>query len=881
MIGQSIAHYEVTSLLGEGGMGRVFRARDTRLGRDVALKLLPAEVAETPERLARFDREARTLAQLQHPNVASIYGFEQVNEHRFLVMELAEGQDLADRMASGALSLALTLDIARQIALGLEAAHDKGIVHRDLKPANVMLGDDGQVKILDFGLARALDEPTPAGQLEHSPTITAAMTQAGMILGTAAYMSPEQARGYAVNQRSDVWAFGAVLFEMITGKKPFPGEVVSDILAKILERDPPWDELPEQLHPAVRRLLQRCLVKNPVERLHSIADASLEIQEALTDPTGSEILSSVTDRTATRGPTWRRALPWLVSAGLAVALVTLLIQGSAPTPPKANVQFKIAPPVGRVFAEFRVAPDGSALVAATNNSEGKRTLWLRRINDPEIRELAGTEGATFPFWSADSSSIAFFSQGKLRRLDLVTGTMQTVTDAVNGRGGDWHSDGTILFTPKGEGVLYTVPATGGTPKPATQLSGDETSHRFPHFLPGSRRFAFAAHAEGENGGYRYFGSLDSEEIVPLPEGMSEAYLPPGYLFYIRENTLFANRFNASSGQLLGDPLPLTSGIDDAYPRNASSSYSVSNTGMLAYMQLNPINSRFQWFDRNGKQGETVGPEITYASPSLSIDGKRILFVGDDAVSVLDLKRGASTRVADRYSNVVSVSWGQEDRSILARGENGVIRYPSAGGSPDLIFGKSTEGLILSSIRDQQEAADGSFIVFTAWDPATDYDLWTLQLDKPSEPQSLGREPQPQRFPTISPDSRWIAYQSERSGRFEIYLRRSDAEQIKWLVSTDGGQQPTWSPDGSELYYLTSSGDLMAVPIGESDGDPQIGLPVPLFNAPVAPPQDGLEKVPHPRLVGVFANRFLFQVPVETIRPTTITVVTDWEQLLPQ
>jgi serine/threonine protein kinase len=881
MIGKTLAHYEITALLGAGGMGQVYAARDTKLARDVALKLLPPELSGNDERRARFEREARTLAQLQHPHIASIYGFEEVGEHRFLVMELAEGQDLSVRLAAGPLPLGDALEIARQIALGLEAAHEKGIIHRDLKPANVMIGSDGQVKILDFGLARAYEENPQAQPLAHSPTITAAMTQAGVILGTAAYMSPEQARGRAVDQRTDVWAFGAVLFEMITGRQVFSGEVVSDILARILERDPAWEELPQRIHPSVTRLLERCLTKDPKERLHSAADARIEIQDALADPSGQDVAQHAEPRAEQAIHPLRRALPWVLCAVLATWVVFSLLPSPAPDNPM--VQFNIAAPADHRISEFSMAPDGSAVVFATHSRAGARSLWLREIDSTELRQLPGTEAAMFPFWSPGSDAIAFFADGKLRRLDLASGTLQTVADAPNGRGGDWHEDGTILFTPEGEDVLYTVAASGGTPSVVTQLSNGEVSHRFPHFLPSGRRFVFSAHGQDSVEKRRYLASFASDERQRLPDGMSEAYAPPGYLLFIRELTLMAQSFDESTGQLVGEPTPLASGISDVFPRTARSAYSVSDNGVLAYLETKPIESHFRMVDRAGRTLETLAPAGQYSWPAASRDGKSIAFSRLGSVWLLNLERGASTRLLEAPGGVsLAPGWSRDETGILACSVNTIIRQSLAGGPLETIFvpADEEEAATLSAFKGVEESTDGSFLLFSAWDPVTDYDLWTLQLEGDSRPQRLSITPRVQDQARISPNMRWIAYASDESGRVEIYLRPTEPGEVKWLVSTAGGSTPMWHENGTELFYISATGELMAVSVAEGSSGPRAGLPVALFNAPTGVPQeDGTDSFPQPRLAGIVDGNFLFHVPAEELPPHVITVVLNWERML--
>jgi Tol biopolymer transport system component len=891
LIGKILAHYEVTGLLGKGGMGEVYRARDTKHDREVALKLLPAEFSQDPERLARFEREARTLASIQHPNIASIYGFEDTGEHRFLVMELAEGSDLAELLGSGPLETTEALKIAQQIARGLEAAHEKGIIHRDLKPSNVMIGSSGQVKLLDFGLARAYESSSEGQDLAHSPTITAAMTQAGVILGTAAYMSPEQARGRPTDRRTDVWSLGAVLFEMLSGEQPFPGEVISDVIARILEREPPWERLAAPSHPLLRRLLERCLAKDPSDRFHDVADVRLEIQGILADPTGSTLgfeqgAAGVKPPAAEpKSRAWRRLLPWAIATVLAVALVASFLL--RPTPAPQLVEFAITAPPSQHLREFSLAPDGSSLVFVAIDRGGTSKLWLRRLHSAQLVELNSTEGAMFPFWSPDSRAVAFFAGGKLKRLDLASESVQSLADAPNGRGGAWHEEGTILFTPDGQDVLYSVSSLGGSPMPVTELAEGEASHRFPHFLPDSRRFVFCAHGPNSDPTHRYIGSLDSPELIRLPDGMSEVYTPPGHLLYLRERTLVAHAFDSGSMSLRGAPLPLFNTLLDTYPRTGRSSFSVSNAGALAYLQSTEVDSRFQWVDRNGRRGETMGPHDRYLGPSISHGGRHLVFLktaasGPGSLWLLDIARESTTRLVEFDRNAsLGLAWSPDDRSVLYTVDGAVFRMNLRGGAPEVLLDTTSPGSAASfqAPRSVDMAADKSFIVFDGWDAASDYDLWMLQLVEDAIPQRLSQIRRVQGSPKISPDMRWIAYESDESGRFEIYLRAARASEQKWLVSTGGGSAPIWNEDGTELYFLSPENVLMAVSIGNEDASPEVGLPVALFEAPEGPPNNDQNVSTAPSLVAAAGDRFLFHVPAEELPTRAIKVVLNWELLL--
>jgi Tol biopolymer transport system component len=866
-------------------MGEVYRARDPRLAREVAIKILPEAVAGDTDRLARFEREAQVLASLNHPNIASIYGLEESDGIRGLVLELVEGPTLAERIEHGRLSPTEALGVARQMAEGLEAAHERGIVHRDLKPANVKLAPDGTVKILDFGLAKAAEGDRAEADLSMSPTLTANATQAGVILGTAAYMSPEQARGLPVDRRADLWAFGVLLFEMLAGQRPFGGSVVSEILAKILERDPDWDALPEPLHPAVRRLLQRCLAKDPRRRFHDAADVRLEVEEVLDDPAGASFVGQPATPAAKPAAGWRQALPWALLGLLLLWALASRLPGPAAEAPLTH--FDLLPPAHHEFAEFSVSADGSAIAFVGIDREGRRTLWLRPLDRNHVEQLAGTEGAMFPFWSPDSRSLAFFARGKLSRIDVASGSVQTLADAPNGRGGAWSEDGTILFTPEGGKPLYAMPASGGAPEQLTELAADETTHRFPHFLEGSRRFSFVAHAENSESPRRYVGSLDGEEPIMVLDGLSEAYVPPGRMLMVRQGTLVAQNLDASSGELSGEAHVLARNISDGFPRTGRSAYSVSYNGVLAYLQTEEVDTHLQWFSRTGRPLESATEAGGYWYPSLSHDGQSVAFLVENAGNLrgtlwlLDLARGASTRLGELEGFNLEPSWARDDSFIVHSDGSQIVKRSLQGGIPELIFDGSRTSVATSmgSIRDARVSSDNSQVVFSSWDPVTDYNLWILDASGDGEPVLLSDAPRTQASPAFSPDDRWLAYHSDESGRFEVYLRSTDPGREKWLISTAGGKSPMWSDDGTELYFVSSRDELMVVSIETTSGKAIAGVPEALFVAPKSKRRNSTDFFSQPRLLAIDGDRFLFHVPVEQLPPRTIQVVLNWEQLL--
>jgi Tol biopolymer transport system component len=880
--GQQLSHYRLIEQIGEGGMGVVWRATDTTLDREVAIKLLPVGFAADADRLARFEREAKLLATLNHPNVAAIYGLHEADGVRFIAMELVGGEDLSQRLAAGPLPVAEALGIASQIAEGLSAAHEAGVIHRDLKPANVKLTDEGKVKVLDFGLAKSNERSAASGPqtMAQSPTVTSAGTVAGMILGTAPYMSPEQARGKPLDRRTDIWSFGALLFEMLTGRQPFPGETVSEVLAKILEREPAWDELPDGMHPGIRRLLERCLTKHPENRLRDAADVRIELQHLLSDPMGEQRGASVDDAARVAPtPAWLRLLPW----ALAALLLAWVVAGPLMRPPaeaERLLHFELQPPVGYTFKDLEIAPDGSAVAFVAADAEGALSLWVRRLDEPQARQLPGTEDATlpFPFWSPDTRSLAFFSGGKLRRITLAGGSVQTIADAPNGRGGAWHPDGTILFTPDGGDVLYTVPASGGDPVPATVLNDDEFSHRFPHFVDDSRKFVFHAHSQdGDRIKRRYLGSLDSQELIPLPGGLSEVYTPPGRALYIRERTLLVQDFDPATGELSGDPFPLANDVLESEPVVGRSQFSVSNNGVLTYLPTPVVETRIDAVQRAGGPPETLVPAGDFTDPILSHDGKKILYKKHAdrgrTLWLLDMERASTRRLVETEAAGLNTAWSSDDRTVYYCLREKLYSLPVAGGEPQLLFDAAADpnSGSMASLWGVDASSDGSFLALTAWDPVSDLDLWIVPLDGESDARPLARAPGQQHFAAISPNLRWVAYDSEESGRTEVYVRSADpGSDEQWLVSANGGTNAIWSADGSRLYYYGSEEKaLMEVVVDPDASRFAPGLPV----VAMVEPQGTVS------VMGVDVERFLVQVAEGEVEEQRIEVVVNWEGLL--
>ena len=868
--GSRLGHYDIVAELGEGGMGAVYRARDSKLNRDVAIKVLLASVADDADRLARFGREAQVLASLNHPNIAAIYGVEE----GALVMELVEGPTLADRLATGALPLDEALAIARQIAEALLAAHEAGIVHRDLKPANIKVRDDGTVKVLDFGLAKALDQGSGIGDrgsggAANSPTITTpAMTQAGMILGTAAYMAPEQARGRAVDRRADIWAFGVVLFEMLTGRRAFEGDDISITLAAVLKDEVAWKALPADLPTPLRRLLRRCLEKDPRRRLSSIGDARLEMDDVNTTPVEEALASASASAPATviAAPAPRSSTPWIVAALATVVAVAAVVLWapwrSEIDPPKASfeVRTETGGGVGPLLM-LALSPDGRQLVARVTE-QGVSKLWLRPIERVNGTTLPGTDGGTYPFWSADGRHVGFFADGKLKKVDTLGASPQTVADAAAGRGGTWNGDGVILFAPETNGGLVRVAASGGPQVPVTELdrSRGETSHRLPRFLPDGIHFLYLIQAtQGENTGI-YLGSLASKDkkfLVTAATGPE--FASPNLLLFLRESTLMAQRLDLATMELSGDAFQVAGGVDWDLS-NGISGMTVSQNGVLAYRGGGGGGARhLTWIDRTGKVEGIVGQPRLHENPRLSPDGTRLAAFRPDGggdIWIDDLARGSSTRFTfDAAADNVPV-WSPDGKRIafVSNRDGGISNLYVKDAD-----GTATDELLLKTPHNKtinDWSADGRYILYSEDDPATKADLWVLPLAGDGKPTRVLATPFNERVASFSPDGRWIAYVSDEGGPRQVFVQRFPAAGGKWQVSTGGGStSPRWRPDGTELY-LDNGGTMLAVDLTGTvpGGAFKAGVPQRLFQALMDLPPHNYDVAPDGRRFLIVSSR---------------------------
>ena len=877
--GSTLGPYEVLSAIGRGGMGEVYRAKDTKLGREVALKILPDQFATDPDRLARFKREAQVLASLNHPNIGGIHGLEETDGVRALVLELVEGQTLADRIGKGAVPLDEALAIAKQIAEALEAAHEQGIIHRDLKPSNIKLRQDGTVKVLDFGLAKALEPVSATGtDATASPTITSpAMTQMGVILGTAAYMSPEQARGKAVDRRSDIWAFGCVLYEMLTGRRLFEGDSPTDTLALVFTKEPEWSALPPQVPPAIRALLKRCLERDRVKRLGDVA----AIRFALEDVAGLSATDQATTMlTSTRSSAWPIRIAWLGGGLLAgVLLASVVLRSLAgPPAPLPEMWLQLTTPATSAPLQFSLSPDGQYLVFVASG-DGPLRLWLRSLAEAEAQPIAGTEGARYPFWSGDSRSIGFFTSGALYRVSIAGGSPARLADAPGGVGGTWNADDTILFAGASSFPLSRVAASGGTPSPLTHLGEGQAGHRFPHFLPDGRRFLFYASGDPEQSGI-YLGALDGGTPTRLTAADSAgAFLAPDWIIFAQQGSLIARRLDLSSMKLTGDPVTLArTGTETT----GLGGFSVSAVGHVAFRAGDVQRTQLVWRNRTGRLlGAAAEPDANDTSfPELSSDGlllaARRTYQTNMDVWLLDLIRVGWTRFTTDPGNDQLPVWSP-DGTRIAFSSNRV--------GHNNLYVKTTTGsggeeLLLDTPHNKQPqswSADARFLLYYEIDPKTGRDLWVLDTSS-GEKRVVANTPADERAGQISPNGQWVAYESDESGRFEIVVRSFPVPAATWPVSTRGGAQPRWSWDGREIHFISPDSTLMAARVGHAPGQAKdrplvVGRPEPLFPVHIA--RGTLTEFVKAQYAVSRDGRFLMNEPVGEPGDVPITLILNW------
>jgi serine/threonine protein kinase len=879
--GQSLAQYRVVDALGVGGMGEVWRAEDEKLGREVALKVLPDEFAKDPERMARFEREAKVLASLNHPNIATLYGLEttpvipselsgppsvipseapgrvegspdagersssqQAPEKlrgpsspaspgdapaqddrmvvTFLAMELVEGEDLSERIKRGAVPVEEAVAISLQIAEALEAAHEKGIVHRDLKPANIKLRPDGTVKVLDFGLAKAWDADSGDSSVSLSPTLTAHATAAGVIIGTAAYMAPEQAAGIAADRRADIWAFGVVLWEMLTGHKLFEGETVSHVLASVLKDEVDLDELSAKTPARLLELISRCLRKKPRERLQAIGDARIALEEEIADPGREEAPAGVAAEVAEPRSRWRRALPWAVAAVLALAFAAAMwsVLGQKPQVIAATV----APSEGTDIhlnpaspGPAAVSPDGLSIAYSARDSEGEVLLYLRRIDAPQAQALSDTQNAGYPFWSPDSRWIGFFNRadGTMKKIDTRGGPPITLCRAPNGKGGTWNSDGVIIFAPDATGPLMRVPSAGGEPSKLTEVDVDRhNSNRHPRFLPGGRRVLYLARGVTPPQSTLMAVDLESGETSDVMPLVTQAEFADGQLLFVREGALMAQPFDPEGLEFTGDAVPVAEGV--LVVSGASlATFSASHTGILSYITGKAdVQAELEWHDRSGKIEGTLGDPTSYRSLVVSPDDQMAavlvtdMTIGTDDIWIFDLERNLRSRFTFDPALDVYPVWSPDSDSLY---------FASNRGGEQAIYRKDISGagnveLILTHDRNlwpSSVSPDGKWLLLSIPGEGEGENISVVPLDGSAEMQPFRHTEFQEANAVFSPDGRWVAYHSDESGEFEIYVTPFPGPGRRWQVSTASGAYPVWSGDGSQIIFTRMNGDLMS------------------------------------------------------------------------
>jgi serine/threonine protein kinase/Tol biopolymer transport system component len=855
-------------------MGEVYRARDPRLGRDVAVKVLPASISNDPERLRRFEQEARAAGVLNHPNVMAVYDIGTVDGAPYVVSELLEGETLRARLAGGALGPRRAVDYAIQIAHGLSAAHEKGIVHRDLKPENLFVTKDGRVKILDFGLAK-LTQREAAGSETDLPT-TPAGTEPGVVMGTLGYMSPEQVRGRSADARSDIFSFGAILYEMLSGKRAFHRDTAADTMSAILREDPPdLSSTNRQVSPTLDRIIRHCLEKDPEARFHSAHDLAFQLQV----PEAGDI-SGIAEAPSPK----RRVSPALVTIGLIslllAAVLVSFLRRPANAPAARPVRFSVPIPPGTIYAPgdvsrgVSISPDGTRLVVEAI-SNGRRRLFLRPLDSEKFTEIEGTLGARAHFWSPDSRFIAFFADGKVKKVPAAGGPAEELCPASIEWVGAWGRDGTILLSqiPPGEPGIFRVSDRGGEPVRVLGADpSDPVALLWPEFLPDGRHFLFQALAPDMRSRELRVGSLDSREVRSITQLASRfEYAEPGYLIYVRENALFAQPFDAKKAALSGEPTLLAENVHHFFgPGHAA--FSVSQTGVIAY-QAAETPVRLVWLDRRGRELGVLGQPAGVDSVRISPSGNRIAVDVEDSrfgtsdLWVFEAASGASTRLTAGQIDESAPVWTPDGARLVFRVDDK--------GPPDIAQmvvgspGSERSLLILPGVQQSEDISpDGRRLVFLQDAPST-ADIWLASLEGDPQPKPWLRAPFDERNPRFSPDGRWIAYDSDESGTREVYVALTEGAAEKKRISPSGGKAPRWSRDGKELFYAAPDDSLVSVPI-TFGANLQAGTGAPLFRV-----EAGIRNFD----VSPDGSRFLVSSPVEKSPESPIRVILNWNSVV--
>ncbi len=891
--GTRLGPYEIAAPLGAGGMGEVYRARDTRLGRDVAIKVLPQHLSAEPEVRVRFEREARIISGLNHPNICTLLDVGREGATDFLVMELVEGQTLADRLARGPMSATEALRIGGQVADALDKAHRAGVIHRDLKPGNVMLTRSG-AKLMDFGLARATGLAGPGGgsgatasALTRSPTVASPLTAEGTIVGTFQYMSPEQLEGHEADARSDLWALGCVLYEMVTGRSAFTGSSQASLIASILKEEPrPISEVSPIVPAALDRLVRACLAKDPSARLQSAHDVRLQLEWIDAGGSRGDAPAPAMPR---RVP--RERLAWIVAGGFALLAAGIAIApriGGAPGAGPA-VFAALVPPEGVIIEDdamaLAVSPRGDAVVFEGTDSTGVSQLWVRELDENLARPLAGTENAILPFWSPDGRSVGFFAGGKLKRIETGGRNVQILCDAPDGRGAAWSPRGVILFAPASAGPLFQVPEGGGRPVQATQLDSarTESAHRFPAFLPDGRRFLYVTLTAGDTAQTR-LGSLGSSVTRPVVTASSDAvYAAPGYLIFPRDETLLAQRFDERRGVVMGEPRVIGTAPADGSRYNGDPVVSVSANGVMIQRRRAQLVSRLAWLDREGR---TIARVPTAAAPyknvSISPGNDRVACIRSSGSTqdawTIELSTGLATRLTSDVDFPENPIWSPDGRWIVLAGAKHGHRdlwRKLASGAGEVELAARLAGDFDNPVF---WSADGRYLLVRRLSPTTGEDVWVFPQRGDSTSYALLHRQFHEEDPAISPDGHWIAYRSDESGRTELYVQGFPEPNAKYRVSKDGAGQgtrskfgrPFWRRDGRELLFVGGDGvTLMTAPV-ETGVSFTAGTPRPLFRIPAN--CSGLVATSD-------AQRFLVLEDVSTSESASIQIALRWPAML--
>jgi serine/threonine protein kinase/Tol biopolymer transport system component len=873
--GARLGPYEILSPLGAGGMGEVYRARDTRLERDVAVKVLSSRLSASPESRQRFEREAKTVSQLSHPHICALYDVGREGETEYLVMELLEGETLSERLAKGPLPLEQTLRYGTEIADALDKAHRQGIVHRDLKPANVMITKSG-VKLLDFGLAKAIAPAAKPSSVTELPT-QQALTQEGTILGTFQYMAPEQLEGKDADARTDVFAFGAVLYEMASGKKAFAASSQASLITAIMSSDPPAISTVQPMSPpALDRVVKKCLAKDPEGRWQNAADLASELQWV-----GEGSQAGLPPQLSLRRKN-RERLAWTAAILLFAGCAALLVRDlRRPGTARRLMRFGLAPPAGESFSgAFALSPDGRSLAFTSNG--GDASLWIQSFDSGTMRKIAGTPNARYPFWSPDGKWVAVFTGGKLKKTDFSGATPQVVCDAGDTRGGSWGTNGQILFSPGSSGGLYAVSSAGGTPAPVTVVDVDkqqENSHRWPVWLPDGRHYLFLVMSGRPDVSGVYEGTVGSSTKKKiLPDLSLVAFAPEGYLLF-RRGALIAQRFDPERGELSGDPIVLVDRIQGDPGITGAAAFSVSDAGVLVYQAGTMSPTHLVWVDRTGKELSAVPESDNMTELALSPDQKRVVAQrGESAqnpstnIWMLDLARGVSSRLTFEATDELSPVWSPDGARIAfsssREGQYDVYEMGASGVGGQKLMLRAGAGV---PMYPDDWSSDGKYIVCESSELRTAVNLWLLPLSGDRKPVPYLETPYNEGRGQFSPDAKWMAYVSDEGGIPQVFVQSVPISGGKWQISTDGGDQPAWRRDGKELFYLSPARKMMAVPVATGTNF-EAGLPHALFDAPIPNVSFSGDRNLY---VTADGQRFLLRKLLDDTAVSPSTIVLDW------